>query len=257
MALKTPLVLFGLGLAVLTQAQDLNEALRKEIRDGHYGEAQRLLENPAVDPDGADRDGYTALMYAARSDQAELVTLLTKARANLDLQNNGGETALIVAVKRGRVDAARLLLMAGTDTTILDRRGRTALDWAKERGRTYLAQIIVIASRPSEARIFLTERPVTLETEHLVPPKLVEETPPLYTESAFNRGIEGRVVLKVIIRKDGSIGPIRLHQRLDDGLDGAAIKAVKTWKFEPARIDGAPINVLADVEVDFTLQTKS
>ena len=245
------------GFAGLGQGQDLDEALRKEVRDGDYEEAELLLGNPAVDPDAADRDGYTALMYAARGNKPELVTLLTKAEANLDLQNNGGDTALIIAVKRGRVDAARLMLMAGADTTVLDRRGRTALDWAQERGRTYLAQIILIASRPSGARIFLTERPVTLETELLIPPELVEDTSPLYTESAFNRGIEGRVILRIIIRKDGSIGAIRLHQRLDNGLDGAAISAVKTWKFKPASVDGAPINVLADVEVDFSLQTKS
>lgn len=251
---------FGLllvGFAGLGQGQDLDEALRKEVRDGDYDEAQLLLGNPAVDPDAADRDGYTALMYAARGNKPELVTLLAKAQANLDLQNNGGETALIIAVKRGRVDAARVMLMAGADTTLADWRGRTALDWAQERKRTYLAQIILIASRPSGARIFITEKPVTLETELLIPPELVKDTPPLYTESAFKRGIEGRVILRIIIRKDGSIGAIRLHQRLDKGLDGAAIAAVRTWKFKPASVDGAPINVLADVEVDFTLQTKS
>ena len=246
-----------LGFAGLGQGQDLDEALRKEVRDGDYEEAQLLLGNPVVDPDAADRDGYTALMYAARRNKPELITLLTKAQANLDLQNNGGETALIIAVKRGRVDAARLMLMAGADTTIVDRRGQTALDWAKERRRTYLAQIILIASQPSGARIFITERPVPLETELLIPPEVVKDTPPLYTQSAFNRGIEGRVILRIIIRKDGSIGAIRLHQRLDKGLDGAAIAAVRTWKFKAASVDGAPINVLADVEVDFKLQTKS
>ncbi|TDI37828.1 MAG: TonB family protein [Acidobacteria bacterium] len=245
------------GFAGLGQGQDLNEALRKEVRDGDYDEAQLLLGNPAVDPDAADRDGYTALMYAARGNTPELVTLLAKAQANLDLQNNGGETALIIAVKRGRVDAARVMLMAGADTTLLDRRGRSALDWAQERKRTYLAQIILIASRPSGARIFITEKPVTLETELLIPPELVKDTPPLYTESAFKRGIEGRVILRIIIRKDGSIGAIRLHQRLENGLDRAAITAVRKWKFKPASVDGAPINVLADVEVDFMLQTKS
>ena len=245
------------GFAGLGQGQDLGEALRKEVRDGDFEETQLLLGNPAVDPDAADRDGYTALMYAARGNKAELVTLLTKAQANLDLQNNAGETALVVAVRRGRVDAARLMLMAGADTTVVDRRGRTALDWAQDRERTYLAQIILIASRPSEARVFLTERPVTLETELLIPPELVEDTPPLYTESAFDRGIEGRVILRIIIRKDGLIGAVRLHQTLETGLDSAAIAAVRTWKFKPASVDGAPINVLADVEVDFSLQTKS
>jgi len=247
----------GLGLAVLASAQDLDEALRKEIRDADYAAAEKLLSNPSVNPDSQDRNGFSALMYASRGDHPELVTLLLKAGANLNLQNNGGETALIIAVKRSRVEAARRLLMAGADLSLRDVRGRTALLWARERKKTYLAQIIEIASRPSEARVFLKEKPVSSGTESLVPPKVVKDTPPLYTESAFHRGIEGRVVLTVIIRKDGSIGPIRLSQRLEDGLDRAAIAAVKLWQFEPARLDGEPINVLADVEVDFTIQTKS
>ena len=54
-------------------------------------------------------------------------------------------------------------------------------------------------------------------------------------------------------RKDGSIGAMRVHQSLDGELDRAAIAAVETWTFAPATIDGDPINVLADIEVDFQI----
>jgi TonB family protein len=240
--------------ALLTAAaQDFDERLHREVLGKDFANVQRLLGNPGIDIDGHDRRGWTPLMYAARGDRPELVTLLLEAEAQLSLQNNDGETALIVAVKRGRVEGTRRLLMAGARLDLLDREGRTALDWAVDRKRTYLAQIIRIASQPSVARVIVTERPVLLGSEHLDPPKVVDDVPPLYTESAFKRGVEGRVVLKVIIRKDGTVGPIRVRESLEAGLDSAAIEAVQIWTFKPATVDGEPINVLADVEIDFAI----
>lgn len=248
--------LTGIMLSSTTDARDVDDELRRRVEDGDYAAAEKLLGNPEVNPDDQDEEGYTALMLAAEGDTPELVTLLIKADADLDLQNHEGETALIAAVRRGPVEATRLLLMAGADLSIRDSRGMTALDWAHDRNRTYLAQIIGIASRPSVANVILSERPVTMASEHLAPPRVVEDTPPLYTEAAFDRGIEGRVVLRAIIRKDGSVGATRVHQSLDTELDRAAIEAVRTWKFEPATVDGDPINVLADIEVDFQLERR-
>ena len=247
-------LLFFLGIAAARQSVDLDEELRGEIRAGHYKLAEELLENADVNPDSPDREGWTALMYAARSENQDLVVLLLKAGAALDLVNQDGETALVVAVKRGNVEAARQLLMAGADVKPKDARGRTALDWAEKDNRTYLSQIIRIASRPSVARVTVAEKPVDAGSELLVPPRVVKETPPLYTKGAFDRGVEGRVVLKVIIRKDGSIGPVRVDQSLDDELDQAAAEAIRKWRFVPAKVNGEAINVLTSIEVDFIIQ---
>ncbi len=253
--MKALLLLLGVVLQGLqVKTVDVDEELRKEVRAGHYKIAEKLLENPQVDPDSRDAEGWTALMYAARSENQDLVLLLLKANAALDLRNRDGETALIVAVRRGNVEAARQLLMAGALVDARDARGRSALDWAVEENRTYLSQIIRIASRPSISRVTVAERPVDVGSEPLVPPKVLKETPPLYTKNAFDRGIEGRVVLKVIIRKDGSIGPLRVDKSLDDELDQAAAEAVRKWQFDPARVKGEPINVLTNIEVDFIIQ---
>lgn len=258
MSPKIPLalVLSSLSFGTWSSAQDPSTELRRQVRRGDFRDAETLLGNPNVDPDAQDGRGFTALMFAAEGDTPELVTLLLKAGVDFDLQNRGGETALIVAVKRGGVEASRLLLMSGADISIRDTDGLTALDWARRRDRTYLAQIISIASRPSAAKVILSERPLTTGTEHLEVPRVIEDTPPLYTKGAFDRGIEGRVVLRVIIQKNGSVGAIRIQESLDGDLDRAAIAAVEHWKFEPATIDGDPINVLADIEVDFKIQQR-
>jgi TonB family protein len=242
--------------AALGQSADKNEELRKEVRAGRHQPAQKLLADPEVNPDSQDALGWTALMYAARSDEPNLVPLLLKADAALDLVNRDGETALIVAVKSGNVEAARQLLMAGADVSPKDARGRTALDWADAENRTYLSQIIRISSRPSVARVTVAEKPVDVGSGPLVPPRVVKETPPLYTKRAFDRGIEGRVVLKVIVRKDGTIGPVRVEQSLDKDLDEAAVEAVRNWRFDPAKVNGEPINVLTNIEVDFIIQSR-
>jgi TonB family protein len=247
-------LLLFLGIAVIGQSVDLDEELRREVRAKHYQLAERLLSNAEVNPDSRDSEGWTALMYAARSENQDLVVLLLKAGAALDLVNQDGETALVLAVKRGNVEAARQLLMAGADVKPKDARGRTALDWAEADDRTYLSQILRIASRPSVARVTVAEKPIDVGSEPLVPPRVVKETPPLYTKNAFDRGVEGRVVLKVIIRKDGSIGPVRVDQSLDHELDEAAAEAIRKWQFDPAKVRGEPINVLTNIEVDFIIQ---
>jgi TonB family protein len=233
---------------------DLDEELRAEIRAKRYLAAEKLLSNPDVNPDSRDADGWTALMYATRTDDPHLVKLLLKAKVDLEIANREGETALLVAARRGNVEAARQLLMAGADVGAKDRRGRTALDWAEAENRTYLSQIIRIASRPTVSKVTIAEKPIDVGVAAMVPPRVVKETPPLYTKDAFDRGVEGRVILKVIIRKDGTIGPLRVDQSLDEELDEAASEAVRTWQFEPAKVNGEPINALANIEVDFIIQ---
>ena len=70
-------------------------------------------------------------------------------------------------------------------------------------------------------------------------------------------GIEGRVVLHVEILQSGGAGRIEIRQSSGhDILDQAAITAVTSWRFEPARISGAPITAWADVPIRFKLDER-
>jgi periplasmic protein TonB len=42
-------------------------------------------------------------------------------------------------------------------------------------------------------------------------------------------------------------------KKLDPGLHGKAMEAVRSWKFEPATKDGKPVAVHLQVEVQFRL----
>lgn len=88
----------------------------------------------------------------------------------------------------------------------------------------------------------------------ITPPGLLREVKPQYTEEARRLGVEGDVVLEIVVRSDGSVGPITILQRLGSGLDQRAIEAVRQWRFSPAKRFGTPVDVLVEVAVEFKLR---
>jgi TonB family protein len=88
----------------------------------------------------------------------------------------------------------------------------------------------------------------------ITPPGLLREVKPQYTEDARRLGVEGDVVLEIVVRADGSVGGITILQRLGSGLDQRAVDAVRQWRFSPAKRYGTPVDVLVEVAVEFTLR---
>lgn len=88
----------------------------------------------------------------------------------------------------------------------------------------------------------------------VTPPGLLHEVKPEYTEDARRRSIEGEVVLEIVVRSDGSVGNIRVIRGLGAGLDQRATEAVRQWRFSPARRQGAPVDVMVEVAVEFRIR---
>ena len=86
------------------------------------------------------------------------------------------------------------------------------------------------------------------------PPKVLYEARPRYTEEARQSGVEGDVVLEIVVRSDGSVGDVRVLRRLGSGLDEQAVQAVRQWKFSAATRFGTPVDVLVEVAVEFQLR---
>jgi protein TonB len=86
------------------------------------------------------------------------------------------------------------------------------------------------------------------------PPSLLKEVKPDYTEDARRGGVEGDVVMEIVVRHDGSVGDVRVLQGLGHGLDERAIAAVRRWRFSPATRRGAPVDVLVEVAMEFKLR---
>jgi protein TonB len=86
------------------------------------------------------------------------------------------------------------------------------------------------------------------------PPRLLREVRADYTDDARRAGVEGEVVLEIVVRRDGTVGDVRILQRLNSGLDQRAIQAVRQWRFAPARMKGSPVDVIVEVGVEFKLR---
>ena len=81
---------------------------------------------------------------------------------------------------------------------------------------------------------------------------LVRKVPPVYPPLARQARIQGVVILQAQISKDGTIQNLQLisgHPMLAP----AAIEAVKQWKYKPYLLNGEPVEVDTQVQVNFTL----
>ena len=81
---------------------------------------------------------------------------------------------------------------------------------------------------------------------------LIRKVPPTYPPLARQARIQGVVVLQAQISKEGNIENLQLisgHPMLAP----AAIEAVKQWKYKPYLLNGEPVEVDTQVQVNFTL----
>jgi TonB family protein len=88
----------------------------------------------------------------------------------------------------------------------------------------------------------------------VLPPQLVREIRANYTDDARRRGVEGDVMLEIVVRRDGSVGNVRVLQSLGSGREQKAIEAVRQWRFTPATRYGTPVDVIVEVAVGFKLR---
>lgn len=86
------------------------------------------------------------------------------------------------------------------------------------------------------------------------PPKLLREVRANYTEEGRRANANGEVVLEIVVRRDGTVGDVKILRRLGYGLDQKAIEAVRQWRFSPARLKGAAVDVVVEVGVEFRLR---
>ena len=78
---------------------------------------------------------------------------------------------------------------------------------------------------------------------------------PSYPREALRAGITGTVLLEVLVGVDGSPLKVTIHQSSGNReLDRAAQQQVqKHWRFRPASRDGAPVQAIGIVPIDFKL----
>jgi TonB family protein len=104
----------------------------------------------------------------------------------------------------------------------------------------------------SGAPIFRVGAPVSPNDNRKVPVPIATHVPePPYTPEARKAGLEGTVILSVVIDATGRVSQVSIKEPLGLGLDDNAAKTVEKWRFKPSMIDGKPVAVRTLVEVTF------
>jgi TonB family protein len=72
-----------------------------------------------------------------------------------------------------------------------------------------------------------------------------------YPASLKGSGIQGTVVVDVVIGTNGCTENVTVVRKLQPELDKIAKQTVSSWKFHPAMKDGHPVKVLVQIRVAF------
>ncbi|MEO0318482.1 MAG: hypothetical protein RL404_2159 [Pseudomonadota bacterium] len=77
---------------------------------------------------------------------------------------------------------------------------------------------------------------------------------PTYPTMSKRNGEQGTVVLRVLVRHDGTAGSVEVKSSSGfPRLDNAAVEAVRSWRFNPATVDGKAVDEWYQVPIPFKL----
>lgn len=86
------------------------------------------------------------------------------------------------------------------------------------------------------------------------PPRPTYQAPVQYPRGARSQGVQGYVVLSLLISAAGEIEKVQVLEAEPAGVfDQAAIEGVRNWRFEPAQYQGRNVKVWARQRVRFDL----
>jgi TonB family protein len=168
----------------------------------------------------------------------------------------------------GVSDEARTALMDRLALHIGDNVDKNALLDATKRIMEFDEHLKVGLGTPAEGEVALTvigPNPGMKRTEPVAgdrPPlriggsmqaaKLVYQPRPIYPPEAKAARVQGKVTLQAVIGKDGTIQKLEVLSG-DALLVQSAIDAVRQWVYEPTLLNGDPVDVLTQIDVNYTL----
>jgi TonB family protein len=92
------------------------------------------------------------------------------------------------------------------------------------------------------------------ETDPVFDAAYLNNPAPSYPSSAKRRGIQGKVLINVVVKTDGTASSVVIaHSSGSDVLDEAALDAVKQWRFVPAKRRGESVQANVVVPVEFKI----
>ena len=117
----------------------------------------------------------------------------------------------------------------------------------------------VVVTKPEQVEVKDAESPYPLPADvarscdpDVRMPRAVHTVAASYTHSAMMAKINGRVILRAVVERDGVVGDVRVVRALEPTQDEEASKALAQWRFEPATRGGQPVAMAVTVEMGFS-----
>ncbi len=99
-----------------------------------------------------------------------------------------------------------------------------------------------------------SNEPLSEEYEVSELPVLIHEVRSPYPPEARARKIQGSVILDLIVKSSGEVGSVKVVQSPAPELSDAAIKAIREFKFRPARLKDKPVAIQIRYTYRFILE---
>jgi TonB family protein len=88
----------------------------------------------------------------------------------------------------------------------------------------------------------------------VVEPVAVRQDPPRYPQWDMRNGTEGEVILRLTIGRNGAVENAEVIRSVNQRMDAEAARAAKTWRYQPAQLDGQPVRAYKIVSIRFALR---
>ena len=97
-----------------------NLELLKYSKKGYKEKVLEILNNPKININYKNKDGWTALHFACDEGNLKIVDILIKAYIDINMKNNYKKSPLHISAFRGYFDKTKLLIENGADLNALD-----------------------------------------------------------------------------------------------------------------------------------------
>jgi TonB family protein len=175
---------------------------------------------------------------------------------------------VVLNLKQARLDAVLELLgessgidfkvVGGIEGKLVDvdtGEGMPLVKILKHLGMTAGLQYHVLGPRGVEVRSILTAGSDGVTMPVLIPESKVA---PAYPEEARQSKVEGKVILEAVIDQTGDVRKVRVMESEPADYEPfvqSAVEALRHWRYEPARLDGEPVDVYFTVRFEFKLDS--
>lgn len=87
----------------------------------------------------------------------------------------------------------------------------------------------------------------------ITPPKVLHSVEPEFSDKAKALKYGGKALINLHVEPDGTVSHVSVVRALGLGLDENALAAVQTYTFSPAMMNGKPVLVELNIEVNFQI----